>query len=299
MRRPALLIVLSAALVGGTWFVVAARREARQPAAVALYHMSVTASNCPTRPLRIAVAGDLHVSAITPPGALAEAVRRINAERPDYVLLVGDYLGHDWPRDSAGVDAAIRPLAALRPRVGTAAVLGNNDWADAPVRIAAALAGAGVHVLGNDAWITPDVVVLGVKDLVTDDANPQQALDRYGAALRAGRATPPPLQFWIAHQPEMLDRMATTGDLLFTGHTHGGQVLPAFTVPVARSVTGMLRALGWGADWPAERYGRGIYRQGGKRMIVTSGLGVSTLPLRLGVPPEVILLSVPSCADAT
>lgn len=272
-----------------------ALHEARRPPVVVRYDLPSRAGACPCRPLRVAVLGDLHVSATTPPATVAAIVAAVNRLRPDYVLLVGDFLGHGWPADAAGVHAALAPLAGLRPRVGTAAVLGNNDVENGIDLITAGLRAAGIRVLWNDAWITPEATVFGVADLTTDDANPQQAIDRYHADLRHQAQSPSSLSFWLAHQPVMFDRVQTTGTMLFTGHTHGGQVLPTITIPLAHATLRVVRAMGLAGSWPAERYVRGLYRKNGRQMIVTSGIGVSGLPLRLGVPPEIVLARVAAC----
>jgi uncharacterized protein len=272
------------------------RQEAQADVRVAHYTLPTTERSCPAGPLRIAVAGDLHVSkGTTPPQSIAAMVRIINAQRPDFVFLVGDYLSSDWPDNPAGAQEALAPLADLAAPRGKVAVLGNNDYDMDEQAIEGALTDAGVTVLNNDALLSGEVAVIGLKDLRSNDANPFQAFERLRDRAEVQHVRQINMLFFLAHQPEMFRRLPMTGDLLVTGHTHGGQVLPTLTVPAARGIVSALQALGREVNWPAFDFVRGLYEEGDKRMLVTSGVGTSDLPLRLGVPPEIAIVDIPGC----
>jgi predicted MPP superfamily phosphohydrolase len=68
--------------------------------------------------------------------------------------------------------------------------------------------------------------------------------------------------------------------LSLAGHTHGGQIRLPFTEPT----------------WTPSRYGArfsyGHIVEGGRHMIVSGGLGCSKVPLRLGVPPEIVQITL-------
>ena len=271
-------------------------REARAPVRVATYSVRAPAMRCEGRPFRVVVMGDLHISSLTTrPAQIKQAVDQANALRPDLVVMVGDYFSRWWPDDAAGRQEGLAPLAGLRPRIGTFAILGNNDISDGAEQISAILSRVGVKPLVNDAYVAPEVAVMGVAEITSNTANPVLVEERYAAKLATIRTPPPPLTIWLAHNPLMIERMGSTGDMLFTGHTHGGQILPGLTVPLIDTVIALGRGLGFDIGWPAERYVRGFYRNGPKRMIVTSGIGTSGPPLRLGVPPEIMLVSFTGC----
>jgi hypothetical protein len=67
--------------------------------------------------------------------------------------------------------------------------------------------------------------------------------------------------------------------LTLCGHTHGGQIRLAGYSPMVPSKFG-------------NRYAYGHIVEDGRHLVVTGGLGVSLLPVRLGVPPEVVLVEV-------
>ncbi len=274
-------------------------REARETVHVASYAVHAPGMRCAPRPFRVVVMGDLHLSSLTTrPAQIKRAVDKANALRPDLVVMVGDYFSQWWPNDDAGHLEGLAPLAGLRPRIGTFAILGNNDVTDGAEGISATLSRLGVKVLVNDAFVTPEVAVMGVAELTSNTANPVLVEERYATKLAIARIAPPPLTIWLAHNPVMIERVRSTGDMLFTGHTHGGQFLPGISVPVIDAAVRVGRALGFATGWPAERYVRGFYRAGDRRMIVTSGIGESVLPLRLGVPPEIMLVRFTGCDDA-
>ena len=66
--------------------------------------------------------------------------------------------------------------------------------------------------------------------------------------------------------------------LTLSGHTHGGQV----------------RMLGWSPVVPS-RYGAKLaygHRREACDIVVSGGLGCSIVPFRLGVPPEIVLVTL-------
>jgi predicted MPP superfamily phosphohydrolase len=80
----------------------------------------------------------------------------------------------------------------------------------------------------------------------------------------------------LAHEPDVAARVPARVALQLSGHTHGGQV----------------RLLGWSPVTPSGP--KLVY--GHIRMncdiVISGGLGCSTMPLRLGVPPEIVLVTL-------
>lgn len=84
----------------------------------------------------------------------------------------------------------------------------------------------------------------------------------------------------LSHQPEDVENYAAAGfDLVLTGHAHGGQ----FRLPWI----GGLVAPGQGF-FP--KYDAGLYRVDSTDMVVSRGIGNSSIPLRFNNPPEVVLI---------
>lgn len=263
MRRLALVLILASVLALALLahgFRQAISEPIRREATVAL-------PNLPA-PLRIALLTDIHVTdPDVPPERVARLVARVNAARPDLVLIAGDFVGDHRLATRAYPPAAIAaPFAALRPPLGTFAVLGNHDHAhDAPA-IRRALAAAGVRVLVNRAVRVGPLTIAGADDAFTgrDDV---PALERSAKRLGAPAVL-------LTHSPDVVPKLSARFGLVLAGHTHCGQVsLPLVGPPLTFARTG-------------RRYACGIVRDPGRTVITGAGLGTSMWPLRLGAPPD-------------
>ena len=74
----------------------------------------------------------------------------------------------------------------------------------------------------------------------------------------------------------MPDRVALT----LAGHTHGGQIrLPMIWPTLVPSHYGA-------------RFAYGHIVEAGRHMVVSGGLGTSIVPVRLGVPPEIVHIEI-------
>lgn len=223
-------------------------------------------------PLDVAVITDLHHGmGVVGDARVAEVVRVTNDLRPDVTVLLGDYHTDSWLSRAVTPDGTARLLGRLRARRGVYAVLGNHDhWRDAP-SMARALTAAGLAVLENRGVTVPGTRtwLAGLADDFSDAPDPVAALR--GAPLDAAVLA-------ITHSPDVFPGLPARYRLTLAGHTHGGQVAPPWVGPLfipSRYGT---------------RYARGHYVEGGRHLYVSSGVGTSVLPLRLGVVPEVVLL---------
>lgn len=95
----------------------------------------------------------------------------------------------------------------------------------------------------------------------------------------------------LVHDPDVVREIAGLPGappcLVLAGHTHGGQIrLP---------VVGPLHA----STHIGRRYARGLHAWRGLPFLVTSGVGTSLLPIRIGVPPELVTLTLRPPAAGT
>jgi predicted MPP superfamily phosphohydrolase len=84
----------------------------------------------------------------------------------------------------------------------------------------------------------------------------------------------------LTHNPAIFPRIPARASLVLAGHTHGGQI----------SLPGVGQPAQWGK--PENRYIRGEYKDGERRLFVSPGIGTSILPMRIGVPPEISRLTL-------
>jgi uncharacterized protein len=223
-------------------------------------------------------------------------VERTNALQPDIIVMLGDYVAghhHVTRRIAAGEWAQV--LAGLKAPLGVHAILGNHDyWDDKTVQREGqgttvsrrALEAAGIPVYENDVvrltkagrpfWLA------GLGDqlayLPARRFRPVRRIgvDDLGATL--AKVTDDAPVILLAHEPDVAMRVPKRVALQLSGHTHGGQV----------------RLFGWSPVVPS-RYGNLLaygHAQINCDVIVSGGLGCSIMPFRLGVPPEIVLVTL-------
>jgi len=245
--------------------------------------------------LKIAMISDIHGGSN---GASAEQIRRVvettNAQEPDVIVLLGDYVSQGSTRRPVHEQPLRMPmnevadnLAGLKAKHGVFAVLGNHDGWYGDADIATELTRVGYRVLQNEiAVIHKNGVplrLLGLKDHLKLDS--WQAFDMTVRSIVA--ANPKEGQIIVLeHSPDILyvlnywKHLNPHLKLMLAGHTHGGQVwLPVLGAPAVPSSVG-------------QRYAQGHIEEEGVHMFVTSGVGTSILPFRFMVPPEVAVITV-------
>jgi predicted MPP superfamily phosphohydrolase len=225
-------------------------------------------------PLRLLLISDIHVGGPDmPPARLRRIVGQINRLAPDIVLIAGDLVTDKrLSTRHYSHEEAVAPLAGLRPRLATVAVLGNHDhWRDAAAA-RRALARAGITLLENAAVQVGPVAVGGLDDDFTERADVPATL----AAL-SGLKGP---RIILSHSPDPFPDTGPDVVVMLAGHTHCGQVAPPFIGPLSTM-----------SDY-GNRYACGVVREGGRTLVVTAGLGTSGIPLRLGAVPDMWLVEL-------
>jgi predicted MPP superfamily phosphohydrolase len=227
--------------------------------------------------VQLGVLSDIHSGAPhAGPTAIARAVERLNAERPDAMVLLGDYIdAHPLWGGRVPPEDIVRELGALQAPLGVFAVLGNHDWKQAGDRMWRALEDAGIEVLENRAAPAGDFHVAGLADLRS------RRPDLPSALADVPSDTPVVL---LSHDPDVFPYVPDRVALTLSGHLHGGQVaIPLLRRPALPSRYG-------------ERYVRGHVVEDDRHLYVSSGLGTAGLPLRFLAPPEVVILELVSRA---
>jgi len=245
--------------------------------------------------LKIAVITDIHAC---DPWMSLERIQTIvdhtNMLGADVTVLLGDYVaGHRNVTRFIPANEWASVLAGLKAPLGVHAVLGNHDyWEDLTVQrqgagttiARRALEGAGIPVYENDVqrlskagrpfWLA------GLGDqLAFVFAHRYGLVRRWGVddlSATLAKVTDDAPVILLAHEPDVVHRVPSRVALQLSGHTHGGQV----------------RLLGWSPVAPSgQRLAYGHIRMNCD-VVVSGGLGCSIVPFRLGVPPEIVLVTV-------
>jgi uncharacterized protein len=231
--------------------------------------------------LRILLLSDIHVAGPDmPPGRLGRIIRQANAQKPDAVLIAGDFVSDkQFATKQFSFDEAIAPLQGLKSRFGTFAVLGNHDhWRDAAAAHSA-LRRVGIKVLDNNAARAGPLVIGGLDDAFTQH-------DDLSATLLA-MASLGGEPILLSHSPDPFPRVPAGVKLMLAGHTHCGQI----RLPVVGAISYMSEY--------GEKYACGVVVENDKMLVVSAGLGTSILPLRLGAAPDMWVIGVKRRSSAT
>ncbi len=241
--------------------------------------------------LTITVVSDLHAGLpFMPPERVERIIARANALGADLTLVPGDLIAPKGRlQRPADLVQTAQALGQLRAPLGVYAVLGNHDWWDdratqrsesGPPDTVAALAANGITTLRNSNILLDKQIYLAGLDSQFAFWRPGEAHE--GAHdLQAALAEIPPNAVTIlaAHEPDIFAHLPSRVDLTISGHTHGGQVRLFGRTPVIPSAFG-------------SRYAYGHIREQQRDLIVSGGLGCSKAPLRLGVVPEIVHITL-------
>lgn len=237
--------------------------------------------------VKIAFLSDFHIGG---PGSSTEttrqAIRRVEEERPDLILLGGDYYD-DGHRVTPDPDWARFPKIAP-----TLAVFGNHDYyfgPEATAGIRQELEDSGITILCNEARSVlvgeHRIGIVGVDDAFIDRAD-------FDAANRDIEAGIHP-RILITHAGLLVDELPTGSvDLILSGHTHGGQV----RVSPFRH-TSPLDPFWWLDVIMGKKlspYRQGMFYVNGVLLYVANGIGTTTAGIRFLAPPEVTLFTLRS-----
>ncbi len=231
----------------------------------------------PGRQLRIAFGSDFHAGPTTSERILDAAAEALDSTNPDVLLLGGDFVSIN----ARYIDRVSRRLGAITAPAGRFAVLGNHDhWAGSRT-IIRALERAGIEVLLNTNRRLPapfdHVSICGIDDHLTGYPDAERAFADAG-----------PVRLLLMHAPSgLLDVGEHPFAVAFAGHTHGGQIALPNGYPLY--VPGGLLS---------RQYCAGCFDlPSGRTMLVSRGVGSSTVPFRWNSPAEVHLCRLEVSSD--
>ena len=229
--------------------------------------------------LRIVQLTDIHHGPALSLNYVREVIAATNALKPDLILLTGDYVH----RSPAYIDPVVREFSELRASIGVIGVLGNHDWWESVSISRNSFKQAGIPLIDNDRlFLSPDrkltdaaldrgLCIAGVGDYIEDRI-------RFDLALRDVPDDMPRLL--MSHNPDVAEypplvAARTRLDLMFAGHTHGGQIrLPLLGTPMVPSRFG-------------SKYASGLVQGPVCPVYISRGIGTTVLPLRFRVAPEI------------
>jgi predicted MPP superfamily phosphohydrolase len=221
--------------------------------------------------LRIAQIADVHAGPFMPASRMRRIRDMVVAAAPDVIVFTGDQL------DRRASDAArfIRGFSSTEAPLGAFGILGNHDHMVGADLAVDSLQRAGITPLVNHSIVFDrdgrKLALVGIDDL---DAPAPHRPD-----FSVLGSHPDAFRICLCHQPQgWHEALANGAHLTLAGHTHGGQIaITSRNLNMARFHS---------------RYIAGAYRREDAFLHVSRGVGVGALPLRVGAPPEIDLITL-------
>jgi len=246
---------------------------------------------------RIVAISDLHGgAAFIDEEKIRKVVTLANAQRPDLIVLLGDFVSQkreDKPIDQRGIKMPMQTIAAnlrgFNAKNGVLVVLGNHDGWYSDEDVARQLKNVGFQVLENEVTTLrrngSNLHILGLEDHLrvrSDEIFSRKVRKVTDKIIEPGDFVV------LEHSPDVVTMVtgkysfSDNTKLFLAGHTHGGQVwIPGYGPWLVPSRHG-------------DKYAAGHIRDRGIDMFVTTGIGTSILPMRFLVPPEIAVLTITS-----
>jgi predicted MPP superfamily phosphohydrolase len=241
--------------------------------------------------LKIVQISDLHlVSFYHHQNLLQNVMKKINEVNPDIVVNTGDFITVGW-RESDRLDTI---LNKAKGKYGNFAVMGNHDFGTYDPFFTEAdkvnnvllmnkfIASSGYKLLNDEFTMVnigdSRIAMIGVKTKGTFPKIIHGDLNKATSGIYNAD-----LKILLAHDPNQWDKEVkgkTDINITLSGHTHGMQV-------------GILtKALKWSpAHYFYPRW-NGLYKEGEQYLVVNRGLGVLGIPFRIGMPPEITVITI-------
>ena len=233
--------------------------------------LAVTKDNYQFVDLNIVAASDFHIGSIIHKEMLAKWVEIINKENPDVILLAGDLFDRSF--DFAESQSIEKELKKLKSRYGVYAVLGNHEYYAGVKKAINCIEQSGIMLLRDHAGTTDNRFVIIGRDDATNKK--RKTVDSLMTGL-----DPTLPKILLDHQPYLNESVKNEIDLQISGHLHNGQIFP-YNLLVSK-----LWELSYG------------YRKiGNTHFYVSSGLGVSYVPMRLGTQSEIVQIQLKSKSE--
>ena len=201
---------------------------------------------------------------------LDKIIKYTNSHNPDIVLLGGDFANGKDAKSTMLPSIMASKLSLMN--APTYAVLGHNDWLVNGNEIKQALRNNNIRVLDNSNTRTiiksRYVDIIGIADITTQQPKIAQAFRRTGLP-----------RIVITHNPDIYYDIIDSANIIFAGHTHGGQ----FVVPFAKPMFVQSR---YGSELAS-----GLVKKTRNKIIISKGLGLSGIPMRFNCKPEVTIVN--------
>ena len=236
---------------------------------------------------------DLHAGNLDNLDDLERTVKLINSQNSDVIFFTGDLVNNEADE----LIPWITTLSKLSAKDGVYSILGNHDYGDYrswPTELEKKKNFAklkkyqkkiGFDLILNDSRF---IYKGGQKLAIVGVENWSNAFRKYGdLSLATKKIKSSDFKILLSHDPTHWQEKILQGEddypLTLSGHTHGGQ----FGI----EIPGYLK---WSPVKWRYKYWAGIYKEKNKYLNVNRGLGTTAVPGRVGIWPEITVITLKS-----
>ena len=215
---------------------------------------------------------------------LQRAMDKINSLDPDIIAFTGDLI----TMTPDELDSHVPALSSMKAKDGTFSVLGNHDYSmysdateEARQRHLETLIGK-ERALGWDLLMDENRIIRRGSDSIAvigvQNTSPSRHFPSKGDLTKASEGTEDMYRILLTHDPMHWEAEIIGKDypLTLSGHTHAMQ----------------FSLLDWSPSSLMFRQFRGLYTENGQSLHVNPGLGETIFPARIGVRPEITLITL-------
>lgn len=221
---------------------------------------------------KIVMFSDSHLSTILDGEMLADKIKEMGKVNPDIVVIVGDFVDDSTKREDMLI--ATKAFSEINPKYGTYYVLGNHDKGYYGSReftideLKKELIKNKVNVLEDDVVELDDLLLVGRKDKSFSD---RKEMNEYELDNNKFIVV-------LDHQPnDQIAEKEANADLVLSGHTHGGQLIPITYV----------------GEWiGANDQTKGLVTKGNTTYIVSDGISDWEIPFKTGCKAEYVVIDI-------
>ncbi len=228
-------------------------------------------------PLKVAMIADSHIGTTFDGDGFASHMAVIEAQEPDILLISGDFV--DDSTKKADMEKACKALGSMKLKYGVWYAYGNHDEGYFNHRDFTAddlencLRENGIHILEDDyELLNDDFYIVGRLDYNVD-GDKRKSIDELLNDVDDSKYI-----IVMDHEPNDYDAEANSkADLVLSGHTHGGQMIPIRYIGVLVG---------------ANDFTYGYKQINGTDFIVTSGISDWALKFKTGTRSEYVIINI-------
>ncbi len=225
--------------------------------------------------LNIVVISDLHLGSVGSENRLGEIVEEINSLNPDIICIAGDFFDSDFS-SIKNPEKALETLKRLDSKYGAYLCLGNHDAGKTFPQMKEFIEKSGIVPLYEESVVIDNrFVLVGRLDRSPIGENGDMKRKATSEVLSGIDQGLPVIV--LDHNPARYEEYDKDVDLIFSGHTHKGQIFPG----------SIITNLMYEVDY-------GYYQKDNEspQIIVTSGVGAWGMPMKVGTNSEILKITI-------